>query len=325
MKVLFVCSGNVTGFDVVPFIKEQGESVRKNGVEIEYFPVIGKGFTGYIKQALDLRKFLKKNKFDLIHGHFVLSAWVAVLGSRGLPVVISLMGSDAYGEYIGENKITFKSRFNTLLTYLIQPFVKAIISKSPNIERYVFRKKISHLVPNGIDINKFKPLEKEEKLADGFDPEKQNVLFLGSGKSVRKNMALAKEAISLLDDSSINLVNPYPIAHHEIPKYLNQTDVLAMCSYMEGSPNVIKEAMACNCPLVATDVGDVKWVLGEVEGCYISPFNAEKYAEKLKSALFFAQNHKRTKGRDRIHYLKLDAGNVANQLISIYKSASKTK
>jgi len=71
------------------------------------------------------------------------------------------------------------------------------------------------------------------------------------------------------------------VPYEDIPVYMNASDVLILSSFHEGSPNVVKEAMACNCPIVATNVGDVKWVLGNTEGCYISSFDPINYSEKL--------------------------------------------
>jgi len=319
MKVLFVCSGNAKGFEVVPFIKEQGEALREAGVEVEYFPVNGNGLKGYSNSTVRLWKHLKQNQYDVIHGHFILSAWVAVLASRGTPVVLSLMGSDAYGQYVGENEVTLLSRSLTLLTYFIQPFVSAIISKSENIERFVYVKQKSYIIPNGIDTRKFRatPMSYQEELA--LDSGKKQVLFLGSKSNARKNFRLAQEAISYLKRNDVDLINPYPVSHQVIPKYLNSVSVLAVCSYMEGSPNVIKEAMACNCPIVATDVGDVKWVLGETEGCYIASFKPEDYATKLNEALRFSETRGRTYGEQRIRQLGLDAQTVAKRILEIYK------
>ena len=93
MKVLFVCSGNSKNFEIIPFIKEQGESLRKKGIEIDYFPIVGKGMAGYIKAGFQLRNYLKKNKYDLIHAHFTLSGWSAIIGAGRTPVVLSLNSS----------------------------------------------------------------------------------------------------------------------------------------------------------------------------------------------------------------------------------------
>ncbi|MEO5603571.1 MAG: glycosyltransferase [Cyclobacteriaceae bacterium] len=323
MKVLFVCSGNVNGFEVVPFIREQGEAIRKAGVDIDYFPVKGKGLKGYLTASARLRNHLKQNHYDLIHAHFILSGCTAVLASRKTPIVLSLMGSDAYGEYVGENRTLFFSRYLTILTRLIQPFVSAIISKSSNIERYVYLKQKSFIVPNGIDITKFRSTPKNYRDELALNAGKKQVLFLGSRSSVRKNIKLAQNAISYLNRNDVELINPYPVSHDTIPKYLNSVHVLAVCSYMEGSPNVVKEAMACNCPIVATNVGDIEWVFGNTEGCYIASFKPEDYAAKLTEALNFSEGHRRTRGEQRIHDLALDSETVARRVIEIYKKVLK--
>jgi teichuronic acid biosynthesis glycosyltransferase TuaC len=319
MRVLFVCSGNSKNFEIIPFIKEQGESLRKKGIEVDYFPVVGKGMGGYIKAGLQLRKYLKKNRYDLIHAHFTLSGWSAIIGAGRIPVVLSLMGSDAYGEYVGVRKVQLKSRFSTFLTWMIQPFVKAIISKSQNIENFVYLKQKSYIIPNGINKEKFRP--ELRALPSGIDitSRKKQVLFLGSRANVRKNYPLAHAAVEELGIPDVELINPYPIAHDEIPKLLNTADVLVVPSLMEGSPNVVKEAMACNCPIVATDIGDVKWVLGETEGCYVSSFDAKEFAEKLRKALEFSQTKGRTNGVQRICELGLDSESIADKIIGIYK------
>ncbi len=142
MKVLFVCSGNSKEFEIIPFIKEQGESLKKEGIYVDYYPVRGKGLMGYAKAGFQLRKFLKQKHYNLIHAHYTFSGWTALIGAgEKIPVVLSLMGTDANGEYKGKNKITLNSRVSWFLTWLIQPFVKAIISKSNNIEESVYRKR----------------------------------------------------------------------------------------------------------------------------------------------------------------------------------------
>lgn len=325
MRVLFISSGNVKGFGVVPFIKEQGESLRNLGADVDYYPVQGKGLMGYLKAGVRLRKYLKQHHYDLIHAHFVLSGCAGLLGSAfsRTPVVLSLMGSDAYGEYVGENKVQLSSRYMTLLTLLIQPFVRAIISKSENIEKYVYLKRKSFIIPNGIDTSKFKSSGTSYRQELKLDPERKQVLFLGSEDSVRKNKLLVQQALTYLKRNDVELINPYPVSHDAIPKYLNSVNVLAVCSFMEGSPNVVKEAMACNCPIVATPVGDVNWVLGNTPGCYTSSFQPQDFANKLSEALTFSEQHGRTRGEARIRELGLDSVSVAKRVLKIYSMVLK--
>lgn len=100
---------------------------------------------------------------------------------------------------------------------------------------------------------------------------------------------------------------------------INSSDFLLLTSFREGSPQVIKEAMACNCPIVSTDVGDIKWVIGNTEGCYLTTFDPKVVAEKLKMAIEFAQTKGRTNGRDRIIQLGLDAESVAKKVLEVYQ------
>lgn len=97
---------------------------------------------------------------------------------------------------------------------------------------------------------------------------------------------------------------------------MNAADVLLLTSRYEGSPNVIKEAMACNCPIVATDVGDIRWIIGDTEGCYLTSFDPGDVASKLQLALKFGR---RTRGRERLIELGLDSVSVAKRIVQLYQ------
>jgi len=319
MKVLFVSSGNSGNFNITPFIKSQGDSLIKEGVDVSYFTIKGKGLLGYIKGAMQLREYLKKNSFDIIHAHYTLSGWSTVLAMAKQPVVLSLMGTDAYGDYIGVNKIKFSSCYQKFLTKLIQPFVVKIICKSKHIQSFVYLKNKSTVLPNGIF------LEKVQSDSDGYrkelelDNDMKYVLFLGDKKNVRKNFKLASKAFAKINDSSVQLLTPYPVHHEKVIKYLNSVDCLIVPSLMEGSPNIVKEAMACNCPVVATDVGDIKWLFGDEPGHYLSSFDADEMAQKIKLALQFSEQNGHTRGRKRIKDLGLDSESVGKRLIKVYQ------
>jgi teichuronic acid biosynthesis glycosyltransferase TuaC len=320
MKVLFVASGNSLNFEIAPFIFSQGVSLKKYGIDVSYFTVKGKGIAGYLTNIKNLRTYLSTHQFDLIHAHYSLCGWFSVLTFTKLPIVLSLMGDDAYGEYTGPDKILFRSRFLKLLTLAVQPFVQSIISKSKNIDCHVYRRKTGHIIPNGVSLETISIKKDDYPETYDFTKNKKRILFLSSKNDVRKNYDLAQKAVNLLNDPDIELLAPYPISHSEVVKYLCMADVLVFTSFMEGSPNVIKEAMACNCPIVSTDVGDIKWVIGNTEGCYIAGFDPLDFSEKLKKAIEFASQKCRTKGRNRIIELGLDSETVARRIVDVYES-----
>lgn len=332
IKVLFVVSGNSKAFKIAPFVKVQGESLRQQGIDVEYFRVKGKGILGYLSNIPQLRAKIKNKSYDVIHAHYGLSSWIAQLSKNRIPLVISLMGNDVYGECDQNGKLILKSFYLIISSRLIQPFVSHIIVKSPNLAERIWCKSKSSIIPNGIDIINFKPIDKYYARTQlDIDKNSKVVLFLGNPDEPRKNFNLVNKSISILNDANIKLLNPFPVSHSKIPMYLNSADIFILTSFNEGSPNVIKEAMACNCPIVSTDVGDVRWVMGDTEGCYIISkkiqVKSKKLAQdlitetsdKIREAMEFAEKVGRTKGRERIIELGLDSETVANKIIDIYK------
>lgn len=318
MKVLFVTSGNSRTNQISPFTLAQGESLREHGVEVDYFPVIGKGAMNYLRNAGRLRRKLRDEPVDLIHAHYSLSGWVAVLATRGAPVVLSLMGDDAQGTFVGKNRLEFKSRLLMMLTIMIQPFVRAIISKSSGIERIVYRKNISYVIPNGVQMRKFQASASGFRDQLGLEPDRRYVLFLGSPVDANKNMKLVKEALNILGRADVELLNVYKAGHDEVVRYLNSVDVFVLCSFAEGSANVVKEAMACNCPMVVTDAGDASWVVGDTPGCFVSTHEPADFAKDLGKALEYAEMYGRTTGRQRLMDIGLDADTVAQRIKDVY-------
>ena len=165
MEILFISSGN-TKSGISPIIKNQGQSLINLGHKVTFYTIKGKGLKGYFSNIFTLRKFLKNKKFDVIHAHYSLSAIVASL-SGAQPLVFALMGSDVKSSGLLKYGIKF---FNTL-------FWKEVIVKSEDM-KISAGLKASHIVPNGVDFNKFKPYTREESIATtGWDPDKKHILF----------------------------------------------------------------------------------------------------------------------------------------------------
>ncbi|GJM36434.1 MAG: hypothetical protein DHS20C18_54350 [Saprospiraceae bacterium] len=318
MKVLFIVSGNSAFYKIAPFIKSQGDSLQEEGVDLSYFLILGKGWLNYYKNIAKLTEFLAENPVDLLHAHYSLCGLVAILAAGKLPVVLSLMGSDTQRKFKGSLFTRLQGRMFYYITVLVQFFVKAIIYKSPNLKKAVYRKKIAHLVPNGVNLEHFKISSHHYREELGLRQDKRYVLFLGNPNDVNKNYVLIEKAVARLNRPDLVLLNRFDLPHEEVAKYLNAVDVVTLCSFSEGSPNVIKEAMSCGCPLVSTNVGDVAWVANGMPGNYIASFEPEDFAAKLSQALEFAEKYGRTAGRQRILDLELDTQSVAHRIINIY-------
>jgi glycosyltransferase involved in cell wall biosynthesis len=304
MKVLFVSSGK--SGDVGTVVKNQGESLKREGIDIEYF-IIKPGLSGYLKAIPEIRVTFKKGNFDLVHAHYSLSAFTASVAGF-FPLVVSLMGSDAY-----------VSGFLRLITrFFYKLRWKTTIVKTPGMKE-ILKMKHAMVIPNGVDIERFKPYSQESaRKYLGYPMDKKLIVFISVPNRKEKNLNLASQAVKELNDDNVELMHVHDVSNSEVPYYLNAADALLLTSKWEGSVNVVKEAMACNCPIVSTDVGDVRWIIGGTTGCYISSSDEGEIAACLRKALSFGR---RTDGRERIIELGIDSRSVAVKLIDIYERA----
>jgi len=303
MKVLFVSSGRKGR--VSPLIKNQGDSLSDAGIDIHYF-LIKPGIKNYLSSIFQIRNIFKNSNFDLIHAHYSLSGFAASLGGK-YPVVVSLLGSDAYKPFI--------------LRWLTRMFSyyrwnKTIVKTSRMLD--VLYLKNAGVIPNGVNIERFKPLSKDtsrEKI-NCSTTKKKIVVFASDPDRKEKNFKLALATINYLKRNDIELIPVFDIPNSEMPYYLNASDVLILTSKYEGSVNVVKEAMACNVPVVSTDVGDVKQNTSGLKGCFVCESNPASLADGLLKAFSCGND---SDNRERIIELGLDSVSVAKKIINIYK------
>ncbi|MBN2396273.1 MAG: glycosyltransferase [Candidatus Atribacteria bacterium] len=302
MKILFISSGR--NGDISELIKNQGKSITKQGIEIQYF-TLDTGFSGYLKGIFLIREKIKKEKYDLLHAHYSLSAFAATLAGR-FPMVVSLLGSDAYKPFY----LHCITRLFSLYCWQV-----TIVKTKTMKERLALKN--AEVIPNGVDISRFKPIPKAEaRNVIQFNQGKKLVIFVANPARHEKNFSLALQAIEHLEDKNIELMPVFNITNEKIPYYMNAADVLLLTSKREGSVNVVKEAMACNLPVVSTDVGDVKENIKNLPGYYVCDSNPAALAEGISEALKYKGN---LNGRDRILELGLDSETVAEKIIAIYK------
>lgn len=308
MKVLFVSSGNKDKTSGP--VANQAASIRQYAkeVHIEMYAVKGKGVSGYVKNIRALKQKIKSFDPDLIHAHYSFCGFISALTFTKKPVITSLMGSDLH----------LKVYWRMILSVASLSW-KAIIIKSEAMRKpYLFAE--THVIPNGVDFLKYPHMEKEKARALlGLSPDKIYVLFLADPQRKEKNFPLTEQAFHALDIPGAELLVRHGIPHEQTSLYYYAADVLSLSSVYEGSPNVIKEALVCNCPVVSTKVGDVETLFGGAEGHFIAGSDVAGFSKKMSEAIRFSIKNNRTGGRKRITDLGLDAETVTGKIVSLYK------
>ena len=173
------------------------------------------------------------------------------------------------------------------------------------------------VIPNGVDSNHFCPTDKAQaRRRLGWEADERVVLFVGDPCELRKRFALAHAAVesAKLTLSRIRLAVAHGVEPDMVPTYMNAADCLVHLSWMEGSPNVVKEALMCNLPVIATAVGDVAELLEGVEPSFVVAPDRDEVAGALVSCL---RASARSNGRSKAKWL--DADRVAQRVVGVYE------
>ncbi len=278
-----------------------------------------------IALTIKLRHELKTFKPDVIHSQYAtVTGAVTVMASGQIPMVVSFGGDEIYGTYIN-NHSTKSLRTNLALKCSRYCARKATVCIAKNemmceILRKWGAKRVEE-IPNGVNLDLFKELPQHacrEEL--GLKPDVQYVVFAIRDKDYVKRRDLAEKAVELCNQETcqnVELLVLNDVDPKLIPLYLNAGNVLLLCSNHEGSPNIVKEALACNRPVVSTDVGDVRRRFSSVNGLFLVQQNPLDIAEGLKQAMHLEKSDGRNFVRD------LSEKIVAQRLVHLYKSISK--
>lgn len=302
------------------FVKTQIASIASEGVEVDTLFINGKSSTfNYLRGIFQLHSYLRRKDYDLIHAHYGMSGIVARLQFR-LPVLVSFCGDDLLGTPSKLKGLTIKSRIVACFSQILSLVVDHSIVKSRQMLhalKFQRAKMNSSIIPNGVDFAYFGPLPQagmREEL--GLSPKKKYVLFPHTPYERRKRIDLAENAVSIFKQTSkedVELIVLFHKGQEVVAKFMNAADCLLLTSDWEGSPNVVKEAMACNLPIVSVDCGDVKEVIEKTKGCYIADRDPIDIAKKLSLVL---TSPFRTNGRDHIQHLEIHT--IAKKIIDLY-------
>ncbi|RCW37577.1 glycosyltransferase family 4 protein [Marinilabilia salmonicolor] len=305
-RVLFVCSAVRKG-RCTEAVAEQSRGLKKRGVRVSFFQLEKGGFAGYVKEIFRLRRFLKQHEFEVIHAHYGLSAVVASLaGARSL--VVSLMGSDVFGPLW----LLWLGRFFSAF------FWPCVIVKSQQMANRLGVRSVK-VIPNGVDLTIFREIPREEARIKMGCSCRKVVLWPANPDREVKNVKLALDTSKLLVPEQVELKIIYDVPTRQMPWFYNSAEVVLVTSRWEGSPNVVKEALACNVPVVSTPVGDVEMWLQQVDGCEVVAPEAHELADAIRRVI---GRGKRINGRAVIGQLDIDR--ISARLMNEYLAVSLT-
>ena len=284
------------------FVADQVASLQRIGVDVDVlFLDPRKTRLNYLKGPMRLRRQLRAKRYDVIHAHYVFCGAIAVT-QRRLPVVVTHHGIEVLTMWTAP-----LSRWVSRVAELTIVTSQEMADRLPGTPL---------VIPCGVDLDLFRPMPRDEARRElGLPLDTPLILFAGQPRP-EKRLDIVRRASEMLTRSGraaeLIVVSDQP--HRHMPLWMNAADVLALVSTHEGSPMVVKEAMACGLPIVSTRVGDVAEVIGTTEGCFLCAQEVGDVTAKLEDALAFGH---RTDGRARVESLSLDR--IARRLGEVYR------
>jgi glycosyltransferase involved in cell wall biosynthesis len=300
------------------FVKSQADSLAAAGVENTLYEIEGwRSTRAYFDALAKLPALAKATRADLVHAHYGYSGAAAI--RVPLPLVVSFCGDDLLGRPDDHGQLSFKSKALIPLSKWVARKADGVIVKSEEMRRVIPEVADVHVIPNGVDMDRFRPLARAEARAHlGWPAEGDVLLFAANPKEPRKNWALAKAVEQALQarGMAVRLEYVYGKPQSHMVQAMNASDVLLLPSFHEGSPNVLKEAMACDLPVVAAPVGDCEERLRDCAPSAVVARTSEAFTEATAAVLSAGT---RSNGRDRVAPLALPA--VAKRVIAVYEQA----
>lgn len=232
------------------FYQQQIERLRDRGHAVDMM-VIPQSDSGESRSVVAYARYYVRalaatpRGYDVVHANYGLTAPPAVVQPFA-PTVVSLWGSDLMGRYGSVSRTACR-------------FADAVVVMSEEMSALAGLD--CHVIPHGVNMDLFRPLPRGfARSAVEWDPDHHHVLFPYSRDRAVKDFPRARRIVDAVNETverpvELHTINGVP--HDRMPLYFNAADALLLTSQREGSPNAVKEALACDCPVVATDVGDV--------------------------------------------------------------------
>jgi teichuronic acid biosynthesis glycosyltransferase TuaC len=305
-----------------PFVAAQVESLRATGVDVDvlHLPRHELGRDVYLGLGKKVKQRVAESEPDLVHVAFGGVMADAVTRSiRSRPVLVTFHGTDLLGGrsngvvnavalWVNVRASRRAARRADGVIVVSRTLLDALPSSLDHSRVWV--------VPNGVDLSLFAPRDRSEcQRALGWEAGRAHVLFPASPSRAVKRFELAQASVAAARASGaeVELHALDGVSHDDVPLWLNAANVMLLTSAHEASPVIVKEALACNVPVVSVDVGDVRERIAGVDGCFIAAPTPTDLAEKLRRAL---ERDEPISGRERVEELSLER--IAAHVRDIY-------
>ena len=315
--------------EIANFVRSQIKSLQSLGWKVFVGVVDDRtSIQGIVRNVQRLKEEVAQSRPGLIHAQYgSVTAAVAHWVRGSLPLVVSFCGDDLLGTPNPGLYWRIRERCARASGLWAARRAALIIVKSNNLLQALpvsLRDKAT-VLPNGVDVSWFRSMNREECRAKlGWNRQLKVVLFNASQRENQesKNPSLARATADLLTRSvpDVYLHMMANASQEEVRLMLNAADCLLVTSLHEGSPNIVKEAMASNLPIVSVPCGDVAERLRKTYPGGIRPYDACALVEAIQEVF---KAGCRSNGREQIIAQRLSAAEVAKRLIQLYQDLQK--
>jgi teichuronic acid biosynthesis glycosyltransferase TuaC len=323
MKVLSILAATSNPLGMV-FTHRQIASLEKLGIEnlSFYLPAKGLSVIKVFRCFREFRKTIRSFEPDMIHAQYgMVYAFFAAFTNLH-PLIITFHGSDL-NTIPGES--IYRSYFKKFLSNIAILRAQQVICVSPLMKANIWwRKKSINVIPLGIDTEEFRPMEKTAARKQLKWDTTEFVILFNANNPVVKRLDIAEQTIEIVrrrfSKARLEVLDGKKDNREIVPILLNASDCLLICSDSEGSPTMVKEAMACNVPVVGVNVGDVK---ERLEGVITSLVVGKDPASLAEGIVHILRSNRKSNGREKLINDGLTEDVVAKRILSVYERAIK--
>jgi glycosyltransferase involved in cell wall biosynthesis len=288
------------------WVRDQADEVRRRGIEVDVFE-FARGRDEYLPATRRLRSLLRRQRFDLVHAHYGLAGWVARLAGAK-PLVVSFHGTDVRHHLVGHLSRRLAWRVD-----LVAGVSRALFLPEdgrPGLPAVPG----SAVLPCGPDLRRFEPLPRAKARRQlGLDPDGPYLFFPANPARPEKRHDRAAAVAAACE---ADLLTGGSIEPEQMPLWINAANAVFVTSDYEGFGMAAVEALACEVPVLSTDVGIAPYALGGIDGCLCAPFDVDVWAALARQHL--AAPDPRVAGAGRA--ATLSASGMAERVIEAYET-----